>query len=79
MTPMLKRIFEVSAMDSNSFSASSNSLLSYRARAATHVSISCGEVESVWFKGIRDLYQSSFALTTQLSKHNDPREMYLFK
>lgn len=41
MTPMLKRIFEVSATVSNSLSASSNSLLSYRPRAVTQVSISC--------------------------------------
>lgn len=40
MTPMLKRIFEVSEIFSKSLRASSNSLLSYRARADTHDSIS---------------------------------------
>lgn len=40
MTPMLNNIFEVSAILSKSFNASSNSLLSYRARAVTQVSIS---------------------------------------
>lgn len=41
MTPMLNRILEVSATFSNSPNASSNSLLSYRDRAVTQVSISC--------------------------------------
>lgn len=40
MTPMLKRILEVSETFSNSPSASSNSLLSYLPRAVTQVSIS---------------------------------------
>lgn len=38
---MLNNILEVSATFSKSFNASSNSLLSYRARAVTQVSISC--------------------------------------
>ena len=43
ITPSLNRIFEVSAMPSKALIASSKSLLSYAASAATQVSISCRE------------------------------------
>jgi len=48
MTPILNRILEVSAIFSNSSSAASNSLLSYCARAVTHVSISCCRGGQFW-------------------------------